>query len=427
MKKINYLLFLITLGVILGLLIGIYQKSIYYITLLSNNLYQFNKIYILIIFISIIILFSFINYYLIKKSKSIDGSGIPIIELGIRDKVKIEYKISLISMFINSLISTFIGMPLGSEGPSVVLSAKLSSYYLDLNNKKDNELVALASGIGFGSAFLSISSGISYFFEESLHKFKPKLLIKALIVMVVAFLITSLINTNHLLLVSNTLFTSVCNYYIFIFIILINVILGVLFIYLHKVIKKNIVNKYKNNFFIKYRSFFLIFITVIINFSSFGMLGSGSLLIKDLVNNNSLLLIGLTLLIRYILILLCSLGGLTGGLVLPIMSIGALNSHLLVNLLNIAPSINIDGIEVINLISSLSLFCVITKTPFTSLFLYISTMLYSTNFDFLLVIKNLPIVIITIYLSYILSSLFKVKDLYEEQIDLINPLEYNTF
>ena len=150
---------------------------------------------------------------------------------------------------------------------------------------------------------------------------------------------------------------------------------------------------------------------------------SGGKLIGNVNNYTSLVLLFSILLLRFMLTAISGSGDVTGGLVIPIMALGAINGQIVsvisTSLFGLEPSLY----PLINLISALMLFSFTIQTPFTSIALLFSTIIYTTNslYDSL---SALPLFTLTLLLGYlIMTRLFKIKSLYEGMIDVTN--KYN--
>jgi len=420
-KKIFLLVkpFLISIlvGLVIGLIIGAYQFIMKYVTNLSLYLYSNKTLINFIILIICLFIFSIANYFIIKLCPQIDGSGIPSLELGIRKYCKINYKFDVFGMIINSYISSFIGLPLGSEGPSVVIAGKLSKLVCDITKNKDDDLIPLASGIGFGCAFLSPLSGLVYAFEEMFHSFKFINLIKGILIILSAFCIEILINKHFLLSLNNFVEIDFKTSYILILIMIFDLVIGYLFVKILITLKEFLIKNNKN-ILIKFRSFPLLIITFILNIYFYMYLGSGGLLMKENVINFNLSFIIFILISRFLLTIISGTGSVTGGLVVPIMSIGYLIGQIICLISKNTLSLPIAYFQYYSLISAIMLFGIITKTPLTSSSLIFTTILRSSNFNLILSLKYSLLPIIIVFIAIYLSKFTKLDCLYEEQMNL---------
>ena len=414
LKIKNYLLLLlqtIVCGIIIGLVVGLYQLAISLMVNISKFMYGNEMIVLVLVMVAIGIGLAFINDLLIKFAPGIDGSGIPNIELGIRGKKKIDWKKEIVLMFVNSCISTLAGFPLGSEGPSVVMGGKISKMTQDITKIEDNDSIAIACGTGFGCAFLSPLAGLCYIFEESLHKFNPSLLFRALLMMLSAYFTSSLINHHHILNVVNAEMPGIHEYYVFIILMIINAFVGIGFVKLI-VWLKELFTVHKDNIIIKNRGFILFGLVIILNVFLLELMGSGSGLVENIAQYEIIWVVLLILLFRFVITCLSGAGKVTGGLVVPMMVLGALTGQLVFLACNQVFGLNSELQPIIVLVSMVMIFGVITKTPITSIALIYSTIGYCTG-DYLHSLIIIPIAAVTIFGSFYISKLFKVDCLYE--------------
>ena len=410
----NYLLLLlqtIICGAIIGAVVGLYQLAISLMVSISKFMYGNEMLVVVLVMVAIGIGLSFINDLLLKFAPGIDGSGIPNMELGIRGKKKIDWKKEIVFMFVNSCISTLAGFPLGSEGPSVVMGGKISKMTQDISKIEDNDSIAIACGTGFGCAFLSPAAGLCYIFEESLHKFNPSLLFRAILMMASAYFTSSLINHHQILSISDATMPNLNEYYVFFILMIVNAFVGMGFV---KVIVwvKELFTIHKNNKIIKNRGFILFGLVILLNVFLLDFMGSGGSLIENIANYQIIWVVVLILLLRFIITCLCGSGKVTGGLVVPMMALGALTGQIVYLMCHQWFGLSSDVQPIIILVSTVMIFGVITKTPLTSIVLIYTTIASCTN-DYLHSLIIIPIAAITIYGAHYISKLFKVDCLYE--------------
>ena len=310
-------------------------------------------------------------------------------------------------MIANSFASTFVGFPLGSEGPSVVIGGKIGKAYSDLFKREDDsEDIGIASGAGFGCAFLSPLAGLVYSFEESMHRVSWKLIIKGVIVSLSSFGVTFLINHHHLLEIETVVPTYGINNVAFIFVAVLSLVVGLCFKHFIVFLKDKF-NQFDNIKVVKYRGYLLFALMFILNVFLYSYMGAGSNIISSLSEwNNIALVIGI-LVFRFVLTSLSGAGKVTGGLVVPIMCLGALVGRIAVLLCGSMFEFDMECSEFVMLFSMVTTFTVITKAPMTSIVLVLSALVYSSS-SF----------IICIVVCHLFVQLFRQNDLYDEFIDV---------
>lgn len=393
-------------------------------------MFTYKEWYLILTNLIVFIFLSLINYFLILKFNTLDGSGIPLVEKVIERKENIEkLKARDIPLtIINSYISSYSLFTLGSEGPSISLGARVGKVANKIFKEEENLTnIALASGAGFGCAFLSPLSGIIYSYEEGLHKFSFKSLFFAFIISFSSFFVAFLINNVRLISVSSFSFISLNKVLVLIIIILFTLLISYYFKKLIIFIRMKF-NKYKNNFFIKYRAFIFFLIFFILGYFIFDLLGNGRNIITSLTNFNNLYILIFILLLRGLFLSFLGNGKISGGIVIPLMCLGALSGKISILLFNNSIStpsylfINSNEEEILILYSMILFFSLINNAPLTSLTLFIETLLISssfslvnlttifTSFSFYLMIFLL--IIVNLINKYLLNS----NNIYEEFI-----------
>lgn len=414
MKRTKSLLinlsYYILLAIFIGILVGVYQLGITFFKNSSNYLYSSRNVYIIIATVLLVIALYILNIFILKFNPFIIGSGVPNVEFAIRHNEKINYKKGVFTIILNSYISTLVGFPLGSEGPSVCLGAMSGSLFNDLYKKKETskEDLFIASGAGFAAAFLSPLSGFCYIFEEFIHEFKIKTILKAIFITSISVLFTYLINKHHLLSIEVCNILPINNGYIYIPLFIINILISYLFMRLFIKLRDNkILNKY---------SWCVFILVLILNYLSLELMGSGLGIMSNISKYVSIIGVVLILLFRFIITLISGNTRVTGGLVVPTMCLGTLSGQLICLLGSKFYFLDPMYFPFIILISTCMIFGIINKVPFTATSLVLST-IFSSTFDILLVLKALPILLILfISSSFVFHKLFKFEGLYDEII-----------
>ncbi|MDD3422197.1 MAG: chloride channel protein [Bacilli bacterium] len=404
------------IGVLVGAVVGGFQLGMQYLIKFSNTTLQNHTWWVIILVIISGIILSLLNYRIIKVFPNLDGSGIPSIELGIRHQRQIDWKHEIVLMIVNSYASSLVGFPLGSEGPSVVIGGKIAEMIEDTFHIGDDDTIAMACGTGFGCAFLSPLAGLCYIFEESLHSWKPKCLLRGIIMMGSAIVVTSLINHHHLLsFVGEVLLPVFKEYYIFLILIVVNAVVGMLFTK-GVIALKAYFNQHENIKLVKYRGFILFALMLILNYVCLAYMGAGGSLIANISSYGVIWVVLLILVFRYAITILSGAGKVTGGLVIPMMTLGALVGRIVVLVCNYLFGFNLDLSPFIVVVSMCMIFATITHTPITGTALVYSATAASLGYVDALII--IPVTFVSIYLAYLFVKWWKVDDLYEQFMQL---------
>lgn len=398
------------IGCLIGLFVGLYQLGLQYISLGASTLSNRDNIWYLLIYIFMIIGLSIINFFILKYDKDLDGSGIPQTIEKIKNKGKINNKLGILNIILSTYISSFALMPLGSEAPSLVLSSRISSLTLELFKVDDSETIKFSMGAGFGCAFLSPLTGLVFMFEHE-KKLKISSIIKGILLMGFAFLITFFINKHRLLEFSQFSIDYDMNYF---YLLLPICLITICFAYCFNNILyfcKKFINKHNNNFIIKYRGFILFLLSLILVIFFYIGMGNGLNTIGYALTLTSVLWLFIFFIFRFFLTILYGCGGVCGGLVVPTMAVGGLLTTFIISIISKFVNYNTEYTSFYVLIGMCLFFSLLNKRPLTGATLVLSTLLHSTNYS----LNVLPICFM-IYLLFCVSnfiiSKFMKHDIY---------------
>lgn len=380
---------------------------IYFFQLLSEFVKKINKYNGIIpdvLLIILIIVFAIVELLIVfiyeRKDEFLDSLNL---------KRKLDKKRILISkipiIFLTCLISFFIGLALGEEGPSVFLGSILGLVIGRLFNKNNEEfnLTVLGGSLGFSLAFLNPLAGIFKYYKSS-NKLNKNEIIKEFIYLIysfsISYLLLSLLKGNFKYTLyfdlskfingPVTLIFLILPFIMFIFSTIYKKIYRLLFLFL---------NKYKclNYIFV---SLIVLCISILIKIYIPYISGSGVDIISNFNNDLSLNTLLIFLIIRFIFVMLSFISKFKGGVVLPTLSFGFLIGKIIVVILN-NYIIQIDDNDslIIMIISSLLFYSFVFKEIFVGGSLIISfgnplilfpPMIISFSIGYFL-IKKLPI------------------------------------
>ena len=410
------------LGFLIGFVIGFYQWIFSYLQKLGFSLVK--ESYGLFILSLGVFILAIIGFSLHLKDPYFRGNGTTValkIRYGLLNKAKSRESITYIFW---SIIGSFFLLPLGSEGPSVVIGGKTGKLVNDIFHIDDKDNILMAAGCGFGAAFLSPLAGLAYMFEENLHKINIKLFLRGIVMMVPAFIVTSLINHHHLLSISNAEIISFNYYFVFIFLFMIDIIIALAFAK-GLIFYVQMFGKYKNKKIIKYRGIIFFVLIFIMSIFLFKLMGSGSQIINNIYSYSGVFLLFGILLLRYLLTVLTGSGKVTGGLVVPLMALGAIGGMIICEISSLLFNLNQEFFPVIVLISMTSTFSYVTMTPLTSTLLAYSVLGYSFS-NYLYPLQLIPVLLILNYGGYfLLKYLIKHQCIYPQMCHLIIDDHHN--
>lgn len=171
-------------GFVVGMLVVLYRLGIEYGNETAIKIFSYLKVHPLMIlpwFIAVIIVGLFISW-LIRFEPMATGSGIPQVEGLVLYGKKMKWYSILFVRYIAGIISSFFGLSMGREGPSIQIGASGSQALakkLSKSKLEENYLITGGAAAGLSAAFNAPLSGIVFALEELHRSFSPLILIAA--------------------------------------------------------------------------------------------------------------------------------------------------------------------------------------------------------------------------------------------------------
>lgn len=171
-------------GLVVGMLVVLYRLGIEYGTETTVKIYAYlkgNPVMILP-WILLVAVIGLAIAWLIKLEPMATGSGIPQVEGLVIHGLKMKWYTILAVRFIGGVISSFFGVSLGREGPSIQIGAcggQALAKKLSQNKLEENYLITGGAAAGLSAAFNAPLSGIVFALEEVHRSFSPLILIAA--------------------------------------------------------------------------------------------------------------------------------------------------------------------------------------------------------------------------------------------------------
>ena len=399
------------IGVLIGVLIFAFKFGAEILYESIDGILTFTKsqpIYLAVLILGVVFL-SYISYLLLKKEPFARGGGIPVAEGLARGKIDFNpYKVGG-KVILSSYVSYFSSLPLGSEGPSVLLGGVVGRAFNSLKkDKADNTLIKAGSACAFSAITGAPISGL-FFIEEEMH---DGIKLKKTLCVLVAILFSSL--SNFLLCLAFNKTFAMFGYELiekipfkFYFLaILCGLVAGLfsyLFTKLFTLCHRLSLTKLKNiPLFVKLVVCFLTCALICVFVSE--TRGSGHHLIESIEKgalNYKVLLI--VLMLKIFMLCLCGSSGATGGMFIPLLAIGSLIGGLLGESFIAlgVPETVYSGIVLSVTVAFLS---GAQQSPLTALFFSIEAMGG---------ILNAPFTLIVVLISFLIVKLFKDKPIYD--------------
>lgn len=405
-------------GILTALVITLYKMCASYLIEFSESGYTFlreNLFWIPMVLLAFI-LFALLLSFLYNRVFNLKGGGIPTSIGIIRGILPVKWFSNLVGVFFLSLLSFLIGVPLGNEGPSVQMGTLLGKASVSPLLKKHRawSRYSMTGGAcaGFSVATGAPVSGIVFALEEAHQSFSPMIMIVASTSVMFAHITTE---TLSLFFNINTrLFhdISLPNFKILdIWIpIIVGITVGVLAVLVLKYYKliSAFINKKLSFIATKYKIFIVFVLTLAAGLVSYSFVSTGHHLIDELLfSSPSFWMLIAILIIRTTLTFSANSCGITGGLFLPIMSLGATVAAIVGKAML---TLGVDN-KYYTLIVILGITACISgmmKTPFTAMVFAIEALSCSGYI--------LPVIVASC-ISYIITEMFDVKSITDIALD----------
>lgn len=331
-------------GVITASVVMIYKFCAGKIIHFSESAYGFMRTHLWAVIpaLAVIAAAALVYKAVLTKHPNVRGGGIPTSIALMRGIISFRWAVNLVWVFILSLISFFIGVPLGNEGPSVQMGTAVGNGVVDLFAKKQKAYsrYAMTGGAcaGFSVATGAPISGMMFAVEEAHHRISPMIIMVSAISVLSAALTASVL--SPLLGVNTSLFAfeealkvlSLKDMWI-----PLGVGLG-LGVFAAAFLKSyEYINRFSKNLFARVpfylRICVILAITLGLGILSYDLISTGHELTLGLFEfDKSILLLFGILLVRWFLTLFANTNGITGGIFLPIIALGAVVSSIFGNI-----------------------------------------------------------------------------------------------
>ncbi len=351
-----------------------------------------------------------------RTAPNTKGGGIPT-SIGIlRGLITFKWYRNLFNVFFASMLTFFIGVPLGNEGPSVQIGTALGRGTVNLFGKKnrawDRYVMTGGACSGFAVATGAPISGILFAIEEAHQRISPMILSVSFISVSFAYVVASLL--SPLLNVPMALFPQLnlvnlqlAELWIPVVIGLVVGLFSVLFINAHKLVRwiwKIKLNKIKP--FIKIYICFIL--TLIMGLVSYSFISTGHHLILDVTSDNIAWYMLIAILaFRLAVMLISNSSGITGGLFLPILALGAIVSGLIGQLFTATGWLDQKYYSVIVMLGLTACMAGMMKTPLTAVVFALEA---------LSLFGNILSVVIVVAISYMVTEIFGARSFNERVV-----------
>ena len=405
-------------GMITAAIVLLYKLIAKHLISFSQSAYGFlrEKLY----FIPLILLafwgVAWVFSYVYKKHPRVRGGGIPSSIALLRNIVTFKWLRTLIGVFFMSLTSFLIGVPLGQEGPSVLMGTAVGKGSVNLISRKRSAWsgYAMTGGAcaGFAVATGASASGVLFAIEEAHQKISPMILIFATISVLFAQIVSHVF--SPLLGLSVALFPNMNVVSLSVKDVWIPLVLGVV-VGLFAVVFLKYYHVISGFFTVKLKKvphhvkIFVVFVlTLAFGLVSFSFVSTGHELFPILQDEN-VAIYGLIvlLLVRMSLTLCANANKLTGGVFIPFIMLGAILAAIVGRC--VESVFNLDGYYTAILALGMAA-CIssMMKMPLTAIIF---------SLEALGLVNNILYVVIVVAVSYITTEIFGVKGINDSIIN----------
>lgn len=405
-------------GVLTAAVITVYKVCAEHVIAVSETGYTFLREHLSWLPLVIAALFGIavLFVYYCRKTPNLRGGGIPT-SIGIlRGILSFHWLKNLIGTFFLSLTSFLIGVPLGNEGPSVQMGTAVGRGAVSLFSKKHRawDRYAMTGGAcaGFSVATGAPISGILFAIEEAHQRLSPTILLTSafsvLFARIASEILAPLCGVNLSLFPVLQLPTlSIRDSWLPLLVGVSVGLFSVLFLHYFRVLNslfRNVLGKLSRTL----KTFLVFLLTVIAGLFSFSFISTGHDLIVSLFGGApTLSMLMLILIVRATLTLSANTNGVTGGIFVPLLTLGAVVSAILAKLLTLI-GLSMEQYTLVLMLGITACIAGMMKMPLTAIVFSIEALSCSGNL--------LPIVT-TAATAYAITEIFGARSINETVLE----------
>lgn len=327
-------LFGILSGAGTGVVVMLYRFFAQRAVALSESFFHMVKTALWLIPLALVLLFLVATALarILKKEPDLGGGGIPTSIGNLRGLFSMKPTKNLIGVFLLSLVSFLFGVPLGTEGPSVQMGTAIGSLVVEKGGKRHRawRRFAMTGGAsaGFSVATGAPLAGILFGVEEAHRRISPLIVLTSVLSVlsanIAAHLLSPLLGVTPSLFALPSLPTlSLKEYSIPLAFGLLFGLVSVLFLKSYQGLSFLITEKIRS-VPQRVKIFLILALTLLFGLFSPAFVSTGHHLILSLFESTpALWFLILIVILRSFLTLSANLAGITGGIFLPILAIGA--------------------------------------------------------------------------------------------------------
>ncbi len=414
---VNLILPTLVLGAITGILtsvtVNFYKFIAKYIIHFSEAGYELmrNSLWWAVAVAAALAVVAFVMAYIYRRHPDLKGGGIPASIGALRGIFKLKWSENVVGVFILSMLSFFVGVPLGNEGPSVQMGCAIGGGVSKIWEGKHKawERYSMTGGAcaGFSVATGAPISGVVFAIEEAHRRISPMILTSAAAAVFFAGVTTEII--APILGVSKSLFPQLSlpvltfeKIWIPLAVGVVSGVFAVAFLKLYAFLDK-LFNKKMADIPHQYKIFGVYLMTLICGLISVNFISTGHELVLHMLESRfPVIMLLLIIVIRTILTLSANTNGITGGTFLPLLAIGCAVGGVVAKLAVKAPGVGEEYYALILVLGLIGCISAMMKMPLTAVVFAVEALFC---FD------NIVYVILVVMISYLITEIFAVKSI----------------
>lgn len=410
-------------GVFVGTLVYFFKLAADWLVEKSGEIYSFvseNPAFVPLLLAGLVVL-AVIESLLQKWAPETRGGGIPRSEGVLRGLLTFRWLRTAIAVVVNSFISFFAGLPLGTEGPSVLLGTAIGGGTARLplsHNSWNRYIMTGGASAGFAVATNAPLTGIIFALEEAHKRFTPMIWLMAFssvgFASATSFLwsaalgksVSPLFGFGHGAESSLVPMPNMSIDMVWV-VLLLGIAVGVVACLFNLTIAKA-GNFFDNKLSPKFnQTFRLIIVFLIVGivglFSVDALYGGHGLIVNIYSQKFTIAMLVVLLILKFILISLCSSTGATGGMFIPMLAVGALLGGIMGNVF-ILMGMSETYFPVVVVISMSAFMGASTRAPLTAVVFVVECTWQFTNLFY---------VAVAVFVSVLICEVLRIEPLYD--------------
>lgn len=395
-------------GALTAAVVMLYKLCAKYILSLSEAGYHYVRghLYWVLPIVLALAGIAFALAWIYKRQPNLRGGGIPT-SIGIlRGLISFRWLINLVGIFVLSLVSFLIGVPLGNEGPSVQMGTAIGrgSVFSFAKRHRAWDRYAMTGGAcaGFSVATGAPISGMMFAIEEAHQRISPMIVIVSATSVMAASLTAEFLGTvlpagTALFPKMQPLTLSGRDVWLPILIGVVMGLFAVLFLKYYRMLN-TFIRKNLKKIPHAWKIFAVLLLTLVLGLCSYSFISTGHELMLSLFDGTTAIyMLILILLVRSTLTLGASSCSITGGIFVPILALGAVLAALLGKILGNCFGLENEYYTIILLLGITGCIAGMMKMPLTAILFAVEALSCYNNILYVIVVAAVAYMITEIF------------------------------